>query len=222
MSHPHDGSDGRRVKRTPAAPGASENAYFFRFFAGLEGKQRGRADSYVRAAVGETEKEVGLEALCLGYPPVPEHGQLALRRAAFDHALATVEARADAIGRADWGEGTDFRVRGVLQVDHVRVTEERVAEGAERGELVDGLVQLSLERLVRRAGAEAAVFVAGRQLELRGEVEAERRLRLIERAVGAGERRVADAGFGGFAARTPSAVAAAQTSSGSVRARSST
>src|ERR1043165_6834655 len=131
---------------------------------------------------------------------VPEEGELPARRAALDHALPAVQARAEAVGGVDPRAGADFGMRRVLELDHIRVAEEGVAERAEQHQAIDALVEPRFQRLVDRAGAEATILVPGRQLELRGEVEAEARARLVERRVSRGERGVADPGFGGLAA----------------------
>src|SRR5690349_5718852 len=144
MSQQHDGGDERRVNGTGGSRCRPPNAYYFRFFrgAGLKGKKRRRPDSDVGASVGKPQQKVRLQALRLSYVPVPEHRQFALRRAAFDDPLAPIEGGAHAVGRVETSACADFVEVAVLQVDHVRVTEEGIAERAEHGDAVDALVRL--------------------------------------------------------------------------------
>src|SRR5207253_11104117 len=97
----------------------------------LERAQHRDAESLVGAALREADEEVGLHARRAIGAVIPEHGQLALRRAARRDALAPVEARADAVARADLGARADPGIKNVVELPEIGVAEERVAHVGE-------------------------------------------------------------------------------------------
>src|SRR5947207_2568833 len=83
----------------------------------LEGLRRRDPGAEVRAAVGEAEEDVRLEARIAIGTAIPEERQLALRCSADTRLLPAVEARAEAVAIVHLAARADAIVVGVLELD---------------------------------------------------------------------------------------------------------